>query len=137
MYDVVNGVSPEIMKEVFKFRGGSRYILRRQNTFICPIVNTVYNGTETVLFMGPKIWELIPAQIKELISLNGFKKAVKKWKPVNCPFLADFKNLTYTMFVSHLNDAFRPKSKFYLNLYSIFVHCFLISFTLVLFILVL
>ena len=83
MYHVVHSVSPEIMKEVFKFRQDSRYNLWS------PIVNTVYNGSETVLFMGPKIWELNPTQIKKLISMNDFKKAIKKWKPASCLFLAD------------------------------------------------
>ena len=59
--------------------------MRPQNTFKRPLVNSVYNGTETVSFLGPKIWELTPTEIKELVSLNGFKKAIKEWKPVNCP----------------------------------------------------
>ena len=81
----MNGGSPEMMKEVFKFREESRYNLRHQNTYWGPIVNTVYSGTETGFFLGPKICELTPTQIKGLISLNGFKKAIKKWKPANCP----------------------------------------------------
>ena len=78
----MNGGPPEIMKEIFTIREENGYNLRHQNTFKRPIVNSVYNGTETVL--GPKIWELIPTKIKELVSLNGFKKAIKKWKRVNC-----------------------------------------------------
>ena len=80
MYRVVNGGSSEIMKEIFRIRKENGYNLRHQNSF-----NSVYNGTETVLFLGPKIGELIPTEIKKLVSLNGFKKAIKKWKPVNCP----------------------------------------------------
>ena len=72
MYKVVNGGSPEIMK-IFRIREENGYNSRHQNTF-----NLVYNGTETVLFLGPKIWELIPTEIKELVSLNGFKKAIQK-----------------------------------------------------------
>ena len=96
---VTNGGSPEIMKEIFRIGEENGYNLRHQNTFKRPIVNSVYNGTETVL--GPKIWEVILSKIKELVSLNGFKKAIKKWKPVNC--LADFAKLTYIIFVSYLN----------------------------------
>ena len=61
------------MKEIFRIREENGYNLRHQNTFKRPIVNSVYNSTETVLFLGPKIWELIPTEIKELVSLNGFK----------------------------------------------------------------
>ena len=35
--------------------------------------------------LGPRILELIPTEIKNIVSLDGFKKAIKKWKPVNCP----------------------------------------------------
>ena len=78
MYKIVNGGSPEIMKEVFRISEENGYDLRHQNTFKRPIVNSVYNGTETVSSWGPKMWELIPTEIKELISLNSFKKAIKK-----------------------------------------------------------
>ena len=73
MYKVVNGGSPEIMKDIFRIREENGYNSRHQNTF-----NSVYKGTETVLFLGPKIWELIPTEIKELVSLNVFKKAIQK-----------------------------------------------------------
>ena len=73
------------MKEIFRIREENGYNLRHQNTFKRLILNTVYNGTETVSFLGPKFWEFIPTEIKELVSLSSFKKAIKKWKPVNCP----------------------------------------------------
>ena len=82
----MNGSSPEIMKEIFRIREENGYNLRHQNTFKRPIVNSVYNGTETVLFLEPKIWVLIPTEIKELVSLKSFKKAIKKWKPAECPW---------------------------------------------------
>ena len=85
MYKVMNGGSSEIMKEIFRIREENGYNLRHQNIFKRPIVNSVYNDTETVSFLRPKIWELISTGIKELVSLNGFKKVIEKWKPVNSP----------------------------------------------------
>ena len=64
MYRVVNGGSPEIVKEILGIREENGFNLRHQNTFKRPIVNSVYNGTETVSFLVPKIWELIPTEIK-------------------------------------------------------------------------
>ena len=64
MYRVVNGGSPEIMKEILGIREENGFNVRHQNTFKRPIVNSVYNGTETVSFLVPKIWELIPTEIK-------------------------------------------------------------------------
>ena len=85
MYKVMKGDSTETMKQIFRIREENGYNLRHQNIFKRPIVNSVYNDTETVSFLRPKIWELISTGIKELVSLNGFKKVIEKWKPVNSP----------------------------------------------------
>jgi len=46
----------------------------------------VTHGTESILyFIGPKIWELVPDEIKNMKSVDSFKLAIKKWKPENCP----------------------------------------------------
>ena len=31
------------------------------------------------------MWKQIPAEIKNEESLDGFKREIKKWKPVECP----------------------------------------------------
>ena len=54
MYKVMNGGSSEIMKEIFRIREENGYNLRHQNIFKRPIVNSVYNDTETVSFLRPK-----------------------------------------------------------------------------------
>ena len=81
----MKGGSPEIIKEVFRFGKENGYNLRYQNTLRSPNVSKVNNGTETVSSLGPKIWELILTQIKELVSLNCLRKVINKWKPANCP----------------------------------------------------
>ena len=50
---------------------------------------TVIYGTETILFLSPKLCPLIPQNIchKNIIDSNSlpcFKKSTRKWKP-NCP----------------------------------------------------
>ena len=50
------------------------------------LVKSVYNGTESIAFLGPKIWDLIPEEVKQKESLNAFKDAkMQKWSPANCP----------------------------------------------------
>ena len=85
MYKVTNGLSPVMMNEVFQIREESRYNLRYTSQFTIPPIHSVYNGRESVSYMGPKIWELIPPTFKQINSLSGFKKAIKEWKPGNCP----------------------------------------------------
>ena len=74
----MNGGSSKIIKKVFSIREENRYNLRHQNNLKRPIVNSVYSEIETVSLLSPKKWELIPKEINNLVSLNGFEKAVKK-----------------------------------------------------------
>ena len=85
MYKVANGISPEIMKDVFQIRNISHYNLRYAPIFVTENIHCVYNGCESALYLGPKIWEQIPTEIKTINSLAGFKKEIRKWEPVNCP----------------------------------------------------
>ena len=73
------------MKDVFQIRNISHYNLRYAPTFVTENIHCVYNGSESASYLGPKIWEQIPTEIKTINSLAGFKKEIRKWKPVNCP----------------------------------------------------
>ena len=42
----------------------------------------MYHGTESISNLGPKIWDLVPRNLKEISELDKFKKAIKQWKPV-------------------------------------------------------
>ena len=73
------------------------YLLFLQRNYLCQImnipitlsivvnlklsVNTVYYGTESFLFLGPKI---LPASFKKQENVEAFKRAIKAWKPGNC-----------------------------------------------------
>ena len=61
------------------------YNLRYTSEFIIPPIHSVYHGSESVSYLGPKIWELIPPVIRQIYAFPGFKEAIKKWKPNNCP----------------------------------------------------
>ena len=76
-------MSPYIMNEVFKLRNTSHQNLRHTSHFSTDPIHSVYNGTESASYLGPNIWEQIPAENKNF--LDGFKKEVKKWKPTDCP----------------------------------------------------
>ena len=54
-------------------------IMQRQENRI------VYFGTESVSPLAPKLWELIPSEIKSAKSLNIFKAKTKSWKTDKCP----------------------------------------------------
>ena len=48
-------------------------------------MHSIYNGTESLLFLGPKIWELVPEDAKQSGILEDFKNKIKKWVPSRCP----------------------------------------------------
>ena len=84
MFKVSKGLCPEIVKGLFQFRNEIPHNLRQRYQFHIPPVRTVFNGTESIKFLGPKIWELLPDQMKELESIWEFKRALKQWKPTSC-----------------------------------------------------
>ena len=75
MFKVKN--KPEIMKELFAPKI-SHYDLCNNNSFKSRRVNSVWHGTESVSYLGPKIWDLVPNEIKESESLNSFKFKIKR-----------------------------------------------------------
>ena len=42
-------------------------------------------GTETVSFIGSKIWDTLSNGSKDVTSLKSFKENLKSWIPKNCP----------------------------------------------------
>ena len=46
---------------------------------------TVYFGTERISSLAPKIWELIPSDIRSANSLGKFKEKIKFWTADKCP----------------------------------------------------
>ena len=72
MLKVKNNIALEIMKELLAPKM-SLYDLRNNNSFKIRRVNSVRNGNELVTYLGPKIWDLVPNEIKEFESLNAFK----------------------------------------------------------------
>ena len=86
MYKVANGMSPEIMNDIFKLRENTHYSLRHISQFLVDPIHSVFNGSESVSHLGSKIWEQIPFEIENINFLVGFKKEIRKWKPANCPW---------------------------------------------------
>ena len=56
-------------------------IFRQNRDFRIHTVKSVYHGSESISYLGPKTWEIVPAKIKETNSLNNFKIEIRKWVP--------------------------------------------------------
>ena len=65
-----------------KIRGESDFERKRYNNVLC--------GAETLPIFGPKIWDLVPNDIKLNTSLSIFKSRIKKWSIIRCPCIKYF-----------------------------------------------
>ena len=57
MYKVKNKMTPVPFQEIFT--------INKKGDFCIPKINTVNRGEETVRYRGPKIWEIVPEEIKK------------------------------------------------------------------------
>ena len=52
--------------------------------FSRPLVKSVCKSIDSLSLLGPKNWDILPDTYKDMLDLNSFKVALKKWRPVNC-----------------------------------------------------
>ena len=83
MYKIEKNLSPSIMRTILPGQS-IPYDLRKKNIFKSSNVHTVFYGTETISFRGPKTWELVPEDIKCSKTLAEFKNKIKNWEPKGC-----------------------------------------------------
>ena len=84
LYKIVNGYSSKVMSEIFDVRD-LNYNLRSQTDFLIGSVNSVNYGINSLRYIGPLIWNILPEDIKNSSNIFEFKKYIKKWIPVDCP----------------------------------------------------
>ena len=85
MYKIKNNLSTSIIADLFEERNEQHYNLRNFAQFSLPAIRTVYNGSESISFLGPKVWNILPDNLKNASSLEVFKASIKIWKPEKCP----------------------------------------------------
>ena len=65
------------MQRIFKWKGKPHYNPKYKSLFSRPLGKSVYKGTESLSFLGQKIWDVSPDTYKGMPDLNGFKVALK------------------------------------------------------------
>ena len=80
IFKVKNGLSPELMNDVFEFIE-KPYPLRTTLPFRSRRIRPTKNGIETPSYLGPKLWKLLPNEYKIIESFVDFKTKIKRlWK---------------------------------------------------------
>ena len=69
LYKIVNGLSPDIMKEVFPINENTSYSTRNKRKLYLRSIKSVAFGSETLSHLAPKIWKLVPIEIKNVDSV--------------------------------------------------------------------
>ena len=66
MFRFYNGLSPPLMNNIFKLKAENSYNLRQASEFFRPMVKSVYHRTESISYLGPKIWDILPEKLKNI-----------------------------------------------------------------------
>ena len=74
-FTFLDGLTPRIMNEVFQVKFPALYFLRDKNELYSRNPKTVIYGTDSISFLAPKIWSILPQEIKNCKSLKTLKKA--------------------------------------------------------------
>ena len=85
MYKVKNSLGPSILENIFELNTHNRPGLRTSSEFLRPRVNTVHFGKDSLQYFGSVIWNIVPRNIKNAVSLSSFKKQIRNWSPDECP----------------------------------------------------
>lgn len=84
IYRVINNLCPNLVADSFKEKT-TKYILRSKSNLQLPSsCNTNRFGTNSIIFKGSMLWNLLPNIYKEATSESIFKERIKKWKPKVC-----------------------------------------------------
>ena len=85
MFKFYKGLLPPIKDIAFKLKKVNLYDLGQVSEFSRPIVKTVYHGTESISYLGSKIWDILTEKLTKIEILENFNKGFNTWNPNNCP----------------------------------------------------
>ena len=68
---------PDILQDVFHLSSQPEFNLRDKTHFATQPIRTVYYGDNSLRYLEPQFWELIPSDIKDTESAEVFKNLIK------------------------------------------------------------
>ena len=78
MFKFYKGLSPPIVDNVFKLKTENMHNLRQVSKFSRLTVKTIYHGTESILYLGPKIWDILPEELRNMENLQISKRKIRR-----------------------------------------------------------
>ena len=81
LYKFFHSVLPSNMKNVFHSNTNIPYNLRSRSERYSRNPKTLKYGTDTISYLAPKIWSLVPNAVKSSKTLDVFKSKIRQWEP--------------------------------------------------------
>ena len=78
MYKIKNHNTPIYIQELFNARL-TNYDMRDNDKFTLPSFNSISYGKKSFRYYGAKLWNNIPFEIKQNVSLDTFKNSLSRW----------------------------------------------------------
>ena len=72
-----------MLRNIFQPRSIS-YNLRSQTDFIRSNASTNQYELNSVRCFASKVWQMIPLEIQNSVSIESFKEKIRKWDPSSC-----------------------------------------------------
>ena len=83
IFKIKRGFAPPIMKSILKGRNNT-YNVRNFEEFETEGKRTVYFGLETISYRSLQLWSHLPEHMRQLNSLDQFKRSVRQWVCNTC-----------------------------------------------------
>ena len=78
MFKLKGDMVPDLINELILPNRQRKYELRNSPYFAVPVVKSVYKDLASLSYLDPKIWKLMPLEIKETETFSQFKAKIKK-----------------------------------------------------------
>ena len=86
MYKVENSYSLEMMRKVFPIDESIyEHDLRNTSDFVAHRIKTVRYGSESLPYLGPRLWNILPDEYHKIRPVNDLKAKIRSWMPEKCP----------------------------------------------------
>ena len=84
IFKAKKNMAPEILTEIFPQKENS-YSLRNSVTLQGRSFKTAMYGSENISSLGTIIWDVLPTELKRIVSPTLFKKKIRESVPKNFP----------------------------------------------------
>ena len=78
MLRAYTGSAPDILNKVFSLNPESLNNLSNQQTFATRPIQTVHYGSNSLTYLGPWTWEMIPSDLNNTGNVKAFKFAIMR-----------------------------------------------------------